>query len=199
MGKLQKAIPSLERALAMCQTAKLSLVFDGTASALGYAYALAGRCADGISLLEQAVQHPAATGIGYHSFYMSRLGEAYLVAGRVEEAAAVAGRALELSRECSEHGHEAWVLRLLGEIAVRRDPVDAEAAEQYYREALAVASERGMRPLVAHCRLGLGTLYRGMGKTEQAREHMATAATMYGDMDMGFYLEQAEAALKSLH
>jgi tetratricopeptide (TPR) repeat protein len=197
-GKLQTAIPSLERALDICQTAKLSLVFDGTASALGYAYAVAGRLADGISLLDQAVQHPAATGTTHHALFMSRLGEAYLMAGRVEEAGAVAERALALSRECSEHGHEAWVLRLLGEITVRRDPLNAEAAEQHYHKALALASERGMRPLVAHCHFGLGTLYRRTGKQQQARDHVTTAATLYREMDMRFYFERGEAELGSL-
>jgi tetratricopeptide (TPR) repeat protein len=121
------------------------------------------------------------------------------MAGRVEEAIEVADRALRLSRRCSEHGHEAWVLRLLGEIAAGRGPLDAEAAAQHYRTALAMASERGMRPLVAHCHFGLGTLYRSIGDEEQAREHCITAASMYREMAMGFYLEQAEAALQSLH
>jgi tetratricopeptide (TPR) repeat protein len=191
------AIPSLERALDLCQTNKLSLVFDGTASALGYAYALAGRLADGVPLLERAVQQPAATGTDYHSFFMSRLSEAHLMVGRWKDASAVAERALALSRQCSEHGNEAWILRVLGEIAVRRDPPDADVAEQHYRQALALASERGMRPLEAHCRLGLGTLYRGLGKGEQARESVTTAVSMYRDMGMRLYLGQAEATLSA--
>ena len=48
-----------------------------------------------------------------------------------------------------------------------------------------------MRPLVAHCHLGLGKLYRRTGKREQAREHLTTATTMYREMDMRFWLEQA--------
>jgi tetratricopeptide (TPR) repeat protein len=195
MGKLDVAIPSLERALDVCQTAKLSLVFDGTASALGYAYALAGRLADGIPLLERAVQQPAATGTDYHSLFMSRLSEAYLMDGRSKEASAVADRALALSRECSEHRNEAWVLHILGRIAARRDPPDADVAEQHYRNALALGSDLGMRPLVAHCHFGLGTLYRRMGRREQAREHVTTAMTMYREMDMRLYCEQAEAEL----
>jgi hypothetical protein len=55
-----------------------------------------------------------------------------------------------------------------------------------------------MRPLVAHCHLGLGTLYARMGKREQATEHLETAAAMYRDMDMRFWLEQAEAELRNL-
>ena len=53
-----------------------------------------------------------------------------------------------------------------------------------------------MRPLVAHCRLGLGKLYGRTGQREQAREHLIAATTMYREMDMRFWLEQAEAELR---
>ena len=52
-----------------------------------------------------------------------------------------------------------------------------------------------MRPLVAHCHLGLGKLYRCTGDRSKAEEHLTTAATMYREMDMRFWLEQAEAAI----
>jgi hypothetical protein len=55
-----------------------------------------------------------------------------------------------------------------------------------------------MRPLVAHCHLGLGKLSVHTDKREQAQEHLRTATTMYRDMDMRFWLEQAEAGLKAL-
>jgi len=74
----------------------------------------------------------------------------------------------------------------------------AEDAEGYYREALALAGELRMRPFVAHCHLGLGKLYAHTDKREQAREHLATATTMYREMDMRFWLEQAEAELTEL-
>ena len=70
--------------------------------------------------------------------------------------------------------------------------------EAHYRQALALAEPRGMRPLVAHCHLGLGKLYRRTGKREQAQEHLATATTMYRDMGMTFWLEQAEAEMRKL-
>jgi len=49
-----------------------------------------------------------------------------------------------------------------------------------------------MRPLVAHCHLGLGTLYRATGKRPEAREHLTAAAAMYRDMGMRPWLEEAE-------
>ena len=50
-----------------------------------------------------------------------------------------------------------------------------------------------MRPLVAHCHLGLGKVYLRRSKRNQARDHLTVAMTMYRDMDMTYWLERAEA------
>jgi hypothetical protein len=55
-----------------------------------------------------------------------------------------------------------------------------------------VRSALGMRPLIANCHLGLGKLYRRTGKREQAQEHLTIATTMYREMGMTNWLEQAE-------
>ena len=52
-----------------------------------------------------------------------------------------------------------------------------------------------MRPLQAHCHLGLGTLYAKTGQREQAHAALSTAIELYRAMDMTFWLPQAEAAL----
>jgi tetratricopeptide (TPR) repeat protein len=93
---------------------------------------------------------------------------------------------------------EAWVLRLLGEITTHADPPDHESAQAHYRQALARADELGLRPLAAHCHLGLGKLYRRVGKREQAQEHLTTATTIYREMEMTYWLEKAEAEMKAL-
>jgi len=59
--------------------------------------------------------------------------------------------------------------------------------------AASLAEELVMRPLVAHCYLGLGKLYRRTEQRQQAHKHLSTATTMYREMDMRFWLEQAEA------
>jgi tetratricopeptide (TPR) repeat protein len=124
------------------------------------------------------------------------LGETYLQTSRVEDALALAGRGLTLAREHGHRGSEAWALRVLGEIASHHGRPDVTTAEAHYGAALPLAEELGMRPLVAHCHLGLGKLYRRTGKREQAQEHLATATMMYREMDMRFWLEQAEAELR---
>jgi hypothetical protein len=71
-------------------------------------------------------------------------------------------------------------------------------AEAHYGAAMALASELGMRPLVAHCHLGLGKVYRRAGKRPQAKEHITTAMSMFREMGMGLWLEKAEAELQVL-
>jgi len=104
-------------------------------------------------------------------------------------------RGRDLAHRRRERGRLADALRLLGEIAVHRDPPEVENAEAHYCQALAAAEELGMRLLQAHCHLSLGKFYRRTGKQAQAQEHLVTAATMYREMDMGFWLEKAEAEL----
>ena len=125
-------------------------------------------------------------------------GEAYLVAGRLDEATQMALRARDLAQQRRERGCLAGALRLLGEIALYSDPPEVESAEAHYRQALAAAEELGMRPLEARCHLGLAKLYRRIGKLAQAQEHLATAAAICREMDMGFWLEKAEAELGPL-
>jgi hypothetical protein len=72
-------------------------------------------------------------------------------------------------------------------------------AEDTYLRARTLADELGMRPLVAHCHLGLGKLYRRARQRNQAQGHLTTATTMYREMDMRFWLGQAEATLKDMH
>jgi hypothetical protein len=125
---------------------------------------------------------------------LSMLGEACLLAGQIEESRAAAEEALVFSRQRRERGFEAWAIRLLGMIAAGSDPPDAGTAEVRFREALALANELEMRPLVAHCHLGLGKLYcQGQNKAN-AQEHLASAVTMYREMGMRLWLDQAERA-----
>jgi tetratricopeptide (TPR) repeat protein len=113
----------------------------------------------------------------------------------LEEAYALAEQALTLARVREERSNEAYALRLLGDIAAHREPPESESAEAHYRQALALAEELGMRPLVAHCHRGLGTLYAMLGQPAQARTALITAIEMYRAMDMTFWLPQAETAL----
>jgi tetratricopeptide (TPR) repeat protein len=195
-GDLGLALPLLERAVGLCHEVNSSALFPWVAAALGAAYTLSGRVADAVPLLTQVLEQTRATDmVGFQALCGLPLGEAQLLAGRLEEAHALAEQALTLARAHQERSHQAYALRLLGDIAAHRDPPEVEEAEASYRQALALAEELGMRPLVAHCYLGLGTLYTASGQWEQAHAELSAAIALYRAMDMTFWLPQAETAL----
>ena len=196
-GEFSQAVRLLERSLALSRDWSLAVWSPFATAALGHVYAFSGRVVEGLSLLRQALTAIESMGMrAYHSLVVVHLGEACVLAGRPEEALAYAGRALTLTRERGQRGYEAWALRLLGEVAAHRDRPDVEQSEGHYEQAMALADELGMRPLQAHCHLGLGTLYQRTGKRQQAQEHLTAATTMFQEMDMQFWLGQADAALK---
>ncbi|MGH8064168.1 MAG: ATP-binding protein, partial [Candidatus Entotheonellia bacterium] len=198
-GDLPRALPLLERALSICRDADLPAYFPRMAVSLGAAYTLGGRVADAMPLLMQAMEQATAMETIVHQALCGlSLGMAHLLAGRLEEAHALAERALALTREHQERGNQAYALRLLGEIAARREPPESDQAESHYRQALTLADELGMRPLVAHCHLGLGKLYLKTEQREQARAELSTAIELYRAMEMTFWLPQAEAALAQI-
>ncbi|MGH8069317.1 MAG: ATP-binding protein [Candidatus Entotheonellia bacterium] len=195
-GNLHQALPVLERAVGLCDDADLPFHFSLLAPTLGTAYVLCGRVDEAVRLLERALEQATSSSImPIRMLQLSALGEAHLRAGRLEEASPLAARALEYFRTHQERGHEAYALRLLGDIATHRDPPEVEEAQASYRQALALAEALGMRPLLAHCYLGLGTLYARTGQREQAHTELSAAITLYRAMEMTFWLPQAEAAL----
>src|SRR5919108_742454 len=126
-GDLPRGLPLLERAVGLCRDTDLPTWFPWMAGALGAAYTLAGRVADAVPLLTQAMEQASATeGIVYQGLCRLSLGEAQMRAGRLEEAHALAERALALARERQEHGNQVYALRLLGDIAAHRDPPESE-------------------------------------------------------------------------
>src|SRR5207244_3424910 len=173
---LRSALRQLERAMGICQDADLPVYSSWMVAALGAAYTLGGRVTDAVPLLTQAMEQTIATErVLYQGLCSLSLGAAHLQAGRLEEAHALAERALALAHAHQERGNEAYALRLLGDIAAQRDLMGSELAEAHYLQALALADELGMRPLVAHCHLALGKLSARIGRRAEARTELSTA------------------------
>jgi class 3 adenylate cyclase/tetratricopeptide (TPR) repeat protein len=194
-GDFDEAISRLEGSIAMNQ-ANQTLAHPATLSILAHAYTLAGRVPEALPLFEESLERAAAIKfLPCNSLWIGWWGEAALLAGRLEDALQHATRAVDIARAQKEQGYEADALRLLGRVAAHSHAPDVIHAETYYQQALAHADALAMRPLQAHCHLDLGTLY---GKTERVREacaELATAIDMYRDMEMTFWLPQAEATL----
>jgi tetratricopeptide (TPR) repeat protein len=194
-GDLEHAVRELERGLTLCRASGNLDWLQMIAAGLGYAYALHGRLVEGRVLLEEAISENIRTGARHGSSRFAWLSEVCRLAGRGEEGWQHAHRALDLARQQKERGEEAHALHQLGVVQAHADPPDAAQAEAHYRQALALADELGMRPLVAHCHLGLGKLYARSGRRAEAHAALTTAIGLYRDMEMTFWLPQAEAAL----
>jgi tetratricopeptide (TPR) repeat protein len=157
-----------------------------------------GRVTDGLALLDEAVSLAETKNRSARGIFLALQSEALLLAGRPDEARRAASRGLEGARPRRERGAEVWNLRALGDVAAHGEPPDVVAAEGYFQQALALAKELGMRPLVARCHAGLAKLYRRTGKQQEAEEHLSIATTMYREMGMTYWQEKAEAEMRYL-
>ena len=207
-GDLAAAARVLEPGLALCRKMEIRLSLPFVAAFLGATYLWSGRVADALPLLEEAAEASTAMQmLGFRSWSITFLAEAYLVLGRIAEAQNQAEQAVALARAQQQRGFEAWGLKLLGDIyagafakseRAGNDQAGVAQAGDAYRQALALATKLGMRPLGAHCHFGLGKLHAMTGQREQATQHLASATALYREMDMRFWLEKAQAEVSRL-
>jgi class 3 adenylate cyclase/tetratricopeptide (TPR) repeat protein len=194
-GDWAKARSLVEHWLAMLRTGNVAIHLPWAVAASAWALAQIGEtneALDRIREAEQLLEGQAARGIvGHRGWGYGAVGHACLLLGRFDEARRLGERAVEASKR--QPGFAAHAQRLLGDIASHPDQFDPENGAAHYRGAMALAELHKMRPLVAHCHLGLGKLYRRTGKLEHARENLANAATLYSEMDMGFWLDQTKS------
>jgi tetratricopeptide (TPR) repeat protein len=198
-GDWAKARAAIDRWLMAARTGNLVLHLPWSVAPSAWVLARLGEVGEALTRLregEQLLERQEAEGIvalrgwAYHA-----LGRAALILGRLDEAWRLGERAVESCTNFFGHAAQAW--QLLGDIDAHPDRLDADRAEGHYRRALALAEPRGMRPLVAHCHMGLGTLHGRAGHRNDARSCATIAATMYREMGMLFYLEQAAAAMRA--
>src|SRR5262249_20182623 len=190
LGEYDAAMEALNRPHVIVRAAKLQPW--AVLGRLGYAFVRSGRVQEGRELLEDVVRSAttmSSMGVG-RAMQVAWLGEASMLEGRLDEALRHGHEGLSLARRHEERGHEAWCVRLLGEIASRRDQCHIEHAEEYYRSALALADDLGMRPLAARCHSQLSELL-GNVRPPHAHEHRAAAAALYREMGMGTFRTDA--------
>ncbi|HEY3066955.1 MAG TPA: sigma 54-interacting transcriptional regulator [Methylomirabilota bacterium] len=193
-GELENAIAALERGVELSETWRIPLWWPRVATGLGAAYVLGGRGEEAVPLLEQAGERAAAMQLlGGQSWSMLWLAEAYMDAGRGSDARAVATRGLDLATHHGHRGNEAYLRRLLGEVALRADPADLDGARRALAGALELAERLEMKPLVAQCRLSLARLAEKEGRPAEASEQRASAVELFRRLGMRWWLDRALA------
>jgi DNA-binding SARP family transcriptional activator len=198
LGEFDEAVQALERAVHVWRgdTPPWQPRFTG---ALGLAYALSGDPARGIVLLDRALEQTATLGVlSGRSVLLVWLADAWRLATRDAEACEAAANAIELATRHGERGHLARALRARADALARGGADDLEHAARIYREACALADELHMRPLVAHCQFGLGSLYARAGKREQAILELVAAEELFAVMEMERWRVRAEGVLDDL-
>jgi hypothetical protein len=189
-GIFAAAIPVLEEGLRLSRTLGFRSFVRTLGALLAEVLAETGRTGEAQALLDEDPQPSDSV----HGFRPHTL----LLVGQLHDARVLAGERLARHRERGERGAEAWMLWLLGELAARELPGETGATADRFHQALALADELGMRPLVAHCHLGLGKLSRRTGKPQEAQGLLTIATTMYHEMDMTYWLEQAKPEMREL-
>ncbi|MBI1733863.1 MAG: AAA family ATPase [Candidatus Rokubacteria bacterium] len=195
-GEFAAAVPLAQAAREDCLKHDVPHMRNVALSHLGYARVMLGRPADGLPLLAEAVEQSGAMKIrAGHSVWELRLAEGYLVAGRAGEALDLSLGVLERTQKYAERGYEAYALRTLAEIHTRRFPPAAAEAEAAFRGAARLARELGLKPLLAHCHLGLARLLVALGRSSEAQDALAVATDLYRAHAMTFWLADADALL----
>jgi len=204
-GDFDHAIGALEKGLRLCESAEIPVQRPLIVSCLAVAYAFVGRIDEALGLLDTITDRNLW--VGGTGTRQLRLGKAmgmvwqvetYMLAGRYGEADVLARQALEVFRESKDRGSEAELRYLLAEILVRRHPSSFSQAEESYRAASILAHELGMRPLQAHCYLGLGTIHAQSKDTRIAQSEIGTARELYRDMHMPFWVGKSAFALTAI-
>jgi cytochrome P450/predicted ATPase/class 3 adenylate cyclase len=195
-GELAAAIPLLERALELCLRGNFGPLYQYTAPNLGLAYVRCGRVQEGLELLERtSAQSSSMHIVPFHALELTNLSEARLAAGRRAAALAAAERGLALLREHRQRFAEPETLRVLGDIHASGESPDFAAAEASYLEAVRLAAELGLRPVLARARLHLGAMYGAAGKRAQALEQLSQARELLRELAMRFWQEKADAEI----
>jgi tetratricopeptide (TPR) repeat protein len=199
-GDLGKAHRGLERGLDTCERFNIDVWLTPIAACLGYVSALSGSVTEGTLLLNRAVEQAGKTKLSFYSS-LGRiwLSEAYLLAGEVEKARRLCCDALTACESRGELGNQAYALRLLGNIISAAPDVGIDDdAEVYIRDALTLAVNLEMRPLVAQCHLSLGNRYLQTRKVSESAQHILTSLELFRDLQMTYWVAQSENALHKL-
>ncbi len=187
LGKLEPALPLLEKAHELCRFSEVQSMYSYTVGSLGYAYLLAKEPRRALTVLEEGAKDDNLQASFWPTHPLTVLADAYRALGEISLATETVSRALKLSDKREERGFEAWAMLVMAGI---NDTAERpEEAKQWYRRALQQASNLSMRPLVAHCHKGLANSYLRLGNEKEAQLENKTALEIYRSLGMTYWLQ----------
>ena len=149
----------------------------------GWALGALGSRFEGVAEVERGISAARATGAHMDDpYFLGLLGDAYLGAGRLDEAFGAVDEALEIARRERSLFYVAELLRLRARITVAAagDPDEAEAL---LRDALDLARTQQTRALELRAALTLAEISRGTAREPRTRQILQD---VYLTFDQGF-------------
>jgi class 3 adenylate cyclase/predicted ATPase len=197
-GELGRAYEAARNEFEVCSEYGIDTgVGGGSGSALavlGWVLVMRGEFNDGLMQLSRAIEQIRSRGRKLTvPLYLGRLALAYLAIGDQSSASAVIAQALILASDTGEHAWDAELLRVKGEIAVKRGAND-EAAHAF-GSAIEIAQAQEAKSWELRAATSLARLLIQQDRDEEAR---ALLVPIYGLFTEGFEtadLKEAEALL----
>ena len=106
-------------------------------------------------------------------FFSSLLAEIRLLAGRAEEAAAIAEDELARIERTGQNQWRSLVLGIKGDTLLSRPTPDSTEAERCYSEAIEIARAQSAKSWELRAATRLARLWHGQGRTAKARDLLA--------------------------
>ena len=146
----------------------------------------------GVELLrEQSV-------LSFDGFFKIALADAEAHAGDVERALAILDEALATSERTGHRALDAELLRVRGEMLLKRHPADLAAAEEAFQTAIAVARQQATRSFGLRAALGLAKLCQSTARPAEAHAVLAPALEDFLPTPEMPEIAEAEALLAAL-
>ena len=165
----------------------------------GWALAQQGLEKEGASELHQGMAAYRASGAGLGLPYqLARLAEVYERTGQVQEGLSALTEALAATEKTGDRRWVAELYRLKGVLTLQSPMGVQKEAEEFLREAVAIARNQQAKSLELRATMSLARLFAAQGKRDEAR---AILAEIYGWFTEGFDtadLKDAKALLGEL-
>jgi class 3 adenylate cyclase/predicted ATPase len=165
----------------------------------GWAVAMQGQGAEGLTQLRQGLDAYRATGAEFQRpHFLSMLAEVHSLMGQPEAGLTALSEALALVEKTGERYYEAELHRLKGELLLQQAAPDVSHAETCFQQALDIARRQQAKALELRAAMSLGRLWQQQGKQQEAQ---ALLAGVYHWFTEGFDtadLQEAKALLEAL-
>jgi predicted ATPase len=178
------ALEAAEAAMTIAEKEGVPLFESWARVTRGWALAHLGQAEQGVVQIREGLAMASATGAEmWRTYNLAQLAEACGKAGRIDEGLEVIAEALDVVQEKGERWWEAEILRLRGELLLKRNPSGLAEAQTSFERAIEIARKQGAKSSELRATTSLARLLDKQGLRDEAR---AMLAEIYGWFTEGF-------------